>query len=198
MNNVLILTLAALLVTITSLILLVSQDWRWVIATLAIQYLGVMVLVYSFWPLEMAIAKMIAGWMAGAVLGMAVTSTPNSWQEQERPWPSGRLFRLLAASLVIITFASFYRHGENWITPISPPALWGGLILIGMGLLHLGLTTQPLRVVIGLLTVLSGFEILYAAVETSSLVAGLLAGVHLGLALVGAYLIMAPEMEANA
>jgi len=64
-----------------------------------------------------------------------------------------------------------------------------------MGLLQLGLTALPLRITIGLLTVLSGFEILYAVVETSTLVSGLLAGVSLGLALVGAYLLTIPTME---
>ena len=42
---------------------------------------------------------------------------------------------------------------------------------------------------IGLLTTLSGFELIYAAVENSVLVTGLLAVVTLGLALVGAYLL---------
>jgi hypothetical protein len=64
-----------------------------------------------------------------------------------------------------------------------------------MGLLHLGLTAQPLRISIGLLTTLAGFEIIYASVETSILVAGLLAGVNIGLGLVGAYMITASEME---
>ena len=34
--------------------------------------------------------------------------------------------------------------------------------MISGGMLHLGMTTRPMRVIIGLLTVLSGFEILYA------------------------------------
>jgi hypothetical protein len=71
-----------------------------------------------------------------------------------------------------------------------PPALvTGAVLLIGMGLINLGMTTRPLRVLLGLLTTLSGFELLYAAVESSVLVAGLLAVVTLGLALVGAYLL---------
>jgi hypothetical protein len=69
------------------------------------------------------------------------------------------------------------------------------MILIALGLLHLGLTSQPFRVVLGLLTVLSGFEILYAAVESSILITGLLAAVTLGLAMLGAYLITAPTLE---
>jgi hypothetical protein len=49
-------------------------------------------------------------------------------------------------------------------------------------------------VTLGLLTVLGGFEIFYAAVEDSTLVTGLLAGVDLGLALLGAYLISLPVL----
>jgi hypothetical protein len=64
-----------------------------------------------------------------------------------------------------------------------------------MGLLHLGLTAQPLRVVIGLLTVLAGIDIFYAVIESSTLVAGLLASVNLALSLIGAYLIVNPTIE---
>jgi hypothetical protein len=75
------------------------------------------------------------------------------------------------------------------------PVTAGSLLLIGMGLLHLGITSYILRVVIGLMTVISGFEILYSAVEGSVLVAGLLALINLGLALVGAYLLIADNSQ---
>jgi hypothetical protein len=75
------------------------------------------------------------------------------------------------------------------------PVINGGLLLIGMGLLHLGITARVLRVAIGLLTVLSGFEIIYATVEGSVLVAGLLAVINLGLALVGSYLLIASNAQ---
>jgi hypothetical protein len=67
---------------------------------------------------------------------------------------------------------------------------------MGMGILHLGITAQPMRVTIGLLTVFSGFEIVYAALEGSILVAALLATIDLGVALVGAYLLTAAPTEA--
>ncbi len=66
---------------------------------------------------------------------------------------------------------------------------------IGMGLLHLGITSRVLRVTIGLMTILSGFEILYSAVEGSVLVAALLAIINLGLALVGSYLLIASNTQ---
>jgi hypothetical protein len=80
---------------------------------------------------------------------------------------------------------------------ISLPIRWGSFILMSIGLLQLSLTSHPLRVIIGLLTALSGFEIIYAVIETSILVAGLLAVINLGLALVGAYLLLAPMLEAS-
>jgi hypothetical protein len=88
-------------------------------------------------------------------------------------------------------------HSGELLSSISFVIQWGSFFLIGIGLLQLSLTSHPLRVVIGLLTVLSGFEILYATMESSVLVTGLLAGVNLGLALVGAYLLVAPAMEAS-
>jgi hypothetical protein len=68
-------------------------------------------------------------------------------------------------------------------------------MLVGMGLLHLGMTQNPLRVVVGLLTVIAGFEVIYAAIETSVLVAGLLGVVNLGLALTGAYVLISGSLE---
>ncbi len=192
---------AVFLVSLTSLLLLNSRSWRWSIFILAVQYIGVFVLVAVQWPIEMALSKVVAGWMAGAVLGIAaseaIVAKPDSWRENEKAWPSGWIFRLLAASLVVLIVLSLAPKAAEIIPGIGLPQAWGSLILIGMGLLELGLTTQPMRVVIGLLTILSGFEILYAAVESSALVAGLLAAANMALALIGAYLLVAPGMEGS-
>jgi hypothetical protein len=104
------------------------------------------------------------------------------------------LFRLLAAGLVGLVVASAVPRIAVYIPAVATEQLLGAGILIGLGLLHLGLTSGTLRVILGLLTILAGFEILYAAVESSVLVAGLLAVVNLGLALVGAYLLVIPTL----
>ncbi|HNT25623.1 MAG TPA: hypothetical protein PKM21_14730 [Anaerolineales bacterium] len=187
--------LALVLATLTALALLISRDWRWSIAAIAIQYLAAFVLVSISWPLEMAIAKMIAGWMAGAILGMAMANAPEAWESKELAVQSARLFRLLAAGTVFIILLGIAPTAADWLPGINTFALWSSLLLMGMGLLQLGLTTQPPRVALGLLTVLTGFEILYAAVESSTLVAGLLASVNLFIALACAYLLTAPSIE---
>jgi hypothetical protein len=189
---------AIILVAFTAAMLLVSTNWRWIILTLALQYIGVFLLVALRWPLEMAAAKIVAGWMASAVLGFAINeavqTTPSAWQRTEKFSPSGTLFRLLASGLVAIIVFSISPSLEEWVEGVGTVQAVGALTLIGMGLLHLGLTTQTFRVVVGLLTFLAGFEILIAAVEVSTLVAGFLALINLGLALVGAYLLLAPNI----
>jgi hypothetical protein len=187
------------LIALTTQILLLSSSWRASTLALAAQYTGVFILVAGNWPFEMAVVKLVAGWMACAVLGIAVneaSASPNEgWKEEEQAWPSSRLFRLLASSLVFLIVISLAPRLVDWMPHFSFPQAAGGALLIGMGLLHLGLTSQPLRVAFGLLTVIAGFEILYSVVEASALVAGLLASVNLGLALAAAYLLLVPGME---
>lgn len=181
------LSLVALVVlVITTLLLLLSQNWRWSIIALAVQYLAVFALVASVWPLGLAAVKLVAGWMAGAVLGYA--QPDPELVDDAGSGGSAFVFRLLVAVLVwvlVFTLSPAFVA----LVPLPSSLVMAAILLIGMGLVHLGVTTRPLRVLIGLLTVLSGFELLYAAVENSVMVAGLLAMVTLGLALVGAYLL---------
>ena len=187
---------AVVLVSLTSIYILISRDWRYCIAALTLQYIGVFLLVDAFWPIELAVVKMVTGWMVAAILVVAMVSIPDNWSEFSRSQKYGSVFRILAASIFILTITSLVLNSENWLAMINLPIRWGSFFLVGIGLLQLSLTSHPMRVVIGLLTALSGFEIIYAAVETSTLVSGLLAGVNIGLALVCAYLLIAPSMEA--
>jgi hypothetical protein len=187
-----ILWLAALITLITSVTFLLVRDWRLSLGLLAFQYCGMFLLILSHWPTGMAAAKLITGWMSAAILGMTQSGFPN-YTHLDSSWPEGRTFRLFIAALVTIAIASFTPSLLVWLPGITLPVAYGGMILIGMGILQLGITIQPLRVTIGMLTVLSGFEILYASIENSVLVAALLSVVNLGIALVGVYLISAED-----
>ena len=186
---------AVIVVYLAASILLISSDWRLSISALAIQYAGIVILVGLSWPLEKAVVKLVAGWMAGAVLGLALISLPGRDRTEPRLPLSSVLFRLLGAAMVGFIAYSWGPIITTWMPEVALEQAYGGVVLLALGLFHLGLTSQPLRVVLGLLTVLGGFEILYAAVESSALVTGLLASVSLGLALVGAYLLIIPTQE---
>ena len=176
----------ALLITVaTSIGLLLQRDWRWGIGLLAIQYLSIFWLVQTLWPVSMAAVKLATGWMVCAVLGIAQLNKDHE-QEPDVSWPQGRLFRLFTAGIIMATTFTLSLRTSGWLE-LSLPIAWSCLLLIGMGLLQLGISAQPFRVILGLLTTMAGFEIIYAAVETSTLVAALLSTVNLGLGLTGAF-----------
>jgi uncharacterized membrane protein len=200
--------LAALFITLTALGLLLVNDWRVSIGLLAAQYVGVFALIAMQWPVTMAAVKLITGWIAGTVLSMAVLSTPEVREEinastpikdnligQDKYLPTSRIFYLLAAALVCLAVITQALRMQANLPDLPIEQSWGSLILVGLGLLKLGFSSKPLSTVLGLLTVLAGFEILYANLDSAPLTAGLLSGVNLALALGGAYLLLAPHME---
>jgi len=171
------------------------RDWRWSIILLAVQYLGMFILTLQHWPIGMASVKVVAGWMSAAILGMTRSGLANEDPQEESIWPRGRLFRLFAAAVILLIVAVVTPGVDHIMADAGFPVTSGSLLLIGMGLLHLGITARILPVTMGLMTVLAGFEILYSSVEGSVLVAALLAVINLGLALVGSYLMLAANAQ---
>lgn len=182
-------------IVVTSTGLLLTRDWRWSIILLAAQYLGMFVLVLQHWPLGMAAVKVVAGWMSAAILGMTQSGLSTADPPGEEAWPRGQPFRLFAAGIVWLIVVVITPGVDTIMADAGFAVTSASLLLIGMGLLQLGITSRILRVTIGLMTVLSGFEILYSAVEGSVLVAALLAVINLGLALVGSYLLIASNVK---
>lgn len=186
---------AVALAILTSVLLLVSRDWRVSISALGAQYVAVFILIMISWPFEYAVIKLIAGWIAAAVLGAGLAEQVDAWEDELGPHLSGILFRIFLAGLILFFAFSIAPEVARWALRAANFQIRAGLILVGMGLLHLGLTAQPIRSILGLLTVLSGFEIFYATIETSLLVNAILAAITLSLAFTGAYLRVAPLME---
>ena len=177
------------LVGLTSLVLLFYPNWRWTLLAVGVQYLAVAWLVSLSWPAGLAAIKLVVGWMAGAVL-----STVQATIDPPSEALSGRLFRLMVAILLLVVIFTLPPTTRAWLQ-VSQPVFWGGMVLAGMGLLQVSMTSRPLRVVLGLLSFLAGFEVLYAGLEFSVLVAGLMAAINLGLALAGTYLLSTPEQK---
>ena len=201
---------AVIIITIVSVSILITTDWRLSIIFMALIYTAEFLLVINTWTLQMAVVKLVAGWMTCAVIGMAAISSTRvrNYLEGTRNeldrisstrWnvsvTEGRPFHLVAASLVIISMFFLAPKLESYLPDINVYATLGGLILIGMGLLKLGFTQETLLTILGLLMLLAGFEIIYAFMEDSALVAGLLAVITLGIGLAGAYLLITPFIE---
>lgn len=185
---------AVLILAAASTGLLLGRDWRLELGLLAVQYAGVATLVALHWPIGMAAAKLVAGWIATAAIGMTLTTQPVADLVPEPFWPRRRTFHLFMAGMVFVATAAATPRVSAAMAGVDAPVVAGALLLSGMGLVQLGTRGETAHVIFGLLTVLAGFEIFYAAVEGSILVAGLLAVVNLGLGLAGAYLLTAESL----
>lgn len=176
--------------------ILVVPSRRLMTGMLALQYIGVFLLVSVSWPLEIAVVKLVAGWMASAVLFLTYQNLPGPVSEGRMGVTlPGTFFKGFTGMLIGISVYSLVPTALRWFLGATQYQLLGGLWLLGLGLLQLLLTRDSLRIIIGLLTVISGFEILYATLEASVLMTGLLAILNIGLAFLGSYLLMASNLE---
>jgi hypothetical protein len=184
---------------LTSIVILLSRDWRVGLGALALQYLAAFWLVSQHLPFAMGSVKLITGWMVVAILGMTRLNLTQVGQgELDTFHPQNGSFRIALMGIVALAAFGTAPRVETSIPGLGLPVIVGGLLLIGSGVVHLGVTNDLLRISLGLLTMLSGFEILYAAVESAILVTGLLAVINLGLGVLGSYLLMAGSIPLTA
>jgi hypothetical protein len=160
-------------------------------------YVGIFILLLVSWPFEMAVVKLIAGWISASVLGISIFNGSMRDYSQIQYSPSEIIFRISAAGLVGLVVISISPGILGLIREASNEQVIGGVILLGMGLLNLGFSGQSLNTIVGLLTFLGGFEILYSTIDSSILVNGFLAIINLSIALVGAYLLLSPTLESD-
>ncbi len=195
-------------VLVTALLLVVSRDWRLNVLALAAQYLFVTLLMTRIVRVEMAAVKGLIGWVICLVFYLteqqAHSLTVAEGSDEHRPlslhsWFEARLvgwrregisaqaaFSFMAAALVTVTASV---GAVNMPLPEMP----GSLTLVcyyvaGLGMLLLGVSHDPLRVGVGLLMCLSGFDLFYVALEPSLVVTGLIGAIMFVVALGMAYL----------
>ncbi len=184
----------------TTLVMLLSLDWRASLIALGFQYAGVFVLVGNTWPLEMALIKLATGIIVCSLLAIELVKVPDDqsplFKVQGEPLtPSDRIFRVFLAIIFGLAVYSLAPNAAKWILNASYYQILASLYLCGMGILILGITNRPFLVVVGLLTFLSGFEIIFATLETSPLIAGFFSFLSFGIALLGTYILASQKIK---
>jgi hypothetical protein len=190
------------LVVTASLIIMV-RDWRASLAALLAQYLLLGFLLTRLIPLEVATVKTLIGALICPILYL--TARRGRWgrqRDKDRPspfptgwevFPVGLPFRLLAVVLMGLVASSLLK---SYPLPEVPRDIGFACYWLALaGLLVMILTAEPLKAGLGLLTFMAGFELFYAALESSLSVVGLLGIVNLFMALAIAYLASAGQVE---
>ncbi|OGO20274.1 MAG: hypothetical protein A2Z14_16190 [Chloroflexi bacterium RBG_16_48_8] len=177
--------IATILSGITAGIIIVSDDLRLRLGMLVLQYVCVTGLISLTIPLNISIIKLAAGWVACLVIGITIAQK-DRYRALTRvgALPTGWVFRMIAVLMISTSAIGIGQFSLIDLLGIRKVSVASTLLLIGLGILQIGLTEDPIGVGMGLLIVISGFEILYSALEPSLAVMALMASIHIGIALV--------------
>ena len=200
---------------LTGALIVLVRDWRITLMALLGQYVVVGVILSRLVLPEIALIKVLIGalicpmlYLAARQSGWGMFSLPQILERLPRRGYSengglavfrvGLSFRALTVALVLV-LAIVINHTYP-LQGIPPDVGLGCYWLILTGLLVLMLTEEPLKAGPGLLTALSGFELLYTPLELSLTVVFLWAVIVLLVALSIAYLaasrgVSAPEED---
>lgn len=178
---------SALIVIITSIAILYDFEWQVNLILLAIQYFASFFLLMVFWPINMAGSVLISGWIAAFVYYYTLNNISGGRRVSINLLSLGAIFRLLAGSLTFLVIITSYSHLTFWFPSASPPLLIGSLTLITIGFLILGMSLRTERVILGLLTFLTGFEVAFTQVDNSILMVTLSCLIFLSIGLTGAF-----------
>jgi hypothetical protein len=197
--------LISLLIAAALLVILVN--WRLLIVALALQYILVGLMLTRVVPIELAAVKALVGIMICPVL--FITARRVHWgrpeeeaeedgaaaQRPQRRWwhilGAGWPVRVIVAVLALaISTGLASRSPLSIVTDVSlsRDLTIGAFSVMLLGLINAALAENPLKVGIGLLSILAGFELLYTTVEPTLTIVGLLGLTNLFLALAIAYL----------
>jgi hypothetical protein len=165
-------------------LMLAAADWRMRVGGLGSLFLIEFIVILQIWPLALASVKVISGWMGIALLSTSMINTER--EINHRRITAEIIFRFLFAFLIWIVILTVAPSINAWI-PIPYTNLYIGLSLMGSGLFFLGLTDDFFEIILGLLTILVGFDIIYSSLEGSALVTGIYASIIILICLLSGY-----------
>jgi hypothetical protein len=175
------------------LVLFTSRSWLRCLAAQGVAYLGVFLILLGQGgggnTTGLAAIRLVGGWMALAVLGATASQGVRDAVEED----AGFVFRFLLFGLIFMVAWSLSGGTLDWIPGVGFEGAVVGVLLLFVGLIRTGLVRGPMQIILSLLAAFSGFELVFSAIDSSALMAALLASISLGLALVGAYLGTGPE-----
>jgi len=199
-------TSATVSVIFTAGVIVVIKDWRASLLAMIFQYVIVGLLLMSEIRMELALIKTLVGALICVILYMTARHVewgrppqpPPAGEEEEEPaeppvsqWllPTELPFRFLAALLVMV--AAYGGASTQPLPDVGEAISLAAYTLAALGLLAMGLTDEPLKAGLGLLTFVSAFELFYTVLEPSLIVVGFLGLSNFLIALAIAYLTVA-------
>ncbi len=179
----------------TAGLIVLAEDWRALLTALTAQYLLAGLLLTGTIQPQVVLLKIIVGGMICSILYLTarhIRSGATARGLGPYHLPLGFHFRLLAIVLAGLTAYGLF---GRYPLPEAPAFLvFAAYWLAVMSCLTMIISQEALKAGLGLLTLETGFEILYAALEKGLLIAGLLGIINILMALTIAYLASTQEL----
>jgi hypothetical protein len=206
---------------LTGVTIFLTSDWRLSLTALLVQYVLLGMALTRFVQAELALVRVLVGVLVVPILYLTARRIQEvrlpelGGQPQERGlrlpvgWNAGplglplRLLTVLLVGLALIRFFPNYRAalptlvGEGVAVP--PDIIFVAFWLATMGLVGLIVSSHALRVGPALLTILAGFDLVYAGLQSNLAVTGFFGALTLLAALAFSYLAavqgLGPDLE---
>jgi hypothetical protein len=186
---------------LAALIIFLTADWRLALGALFAQYVLVGLALTRYIRPEVAVVKVLVGVVVVLILyltarrlqdimrPLAGEGDPPRFPSFQTGWRGGAMgiaLRFLCVLLVGLVLVRLFQDYQLTVVPleIALVACWLG----AMGMMGLILGGDPLRVALALFTILTGFDLVYAAFEPSLAIAGFFSAFTLSAALAFSYL----------
>jgi hypothetical protein len=195
---------------LTALIMFLTSDWRLSLTALLVQYVFVGLALTRTIQTEIALVKILVGVLAVSILYLTarhIQEEAGSQPTDENSprllglsvrWGAGPLGLPLRLLTVVLITLGLVRLFMDYSFPLAPADIAFVVFWMGsMGIMGLVLSGDPLRVATAMLTILAGFDLVYATLEPSLSIAGFWGALTLMAALAFAYLATVHALSVN-
>ncbi len=159
---------------------------KWALICMGIIYLSIFIISVQFNSTWSALIRLMTGLATLLMVFISLSGKQLTFPQTPR---SGLLFRLLGFILFSLIAALVSIKAANFLNfPLD--VILAGLLVTFCGILELGTSGFPLKVILGILVLYCGFSTIYCSLETSILVNGLLSAINLALGVVGSYFVI--------
>jgi hypothetical protein len=193
---------------LTALVIFLTSDWRLSLAALLVQYILIGLALTRYIQFEVAVVKILIGILVVPILYLGARRIQEAWQAQGNDrgglqflgltlgWDAGPLGLPLRVLTVLLVILALVRVWTDFRLPLVPIDIAFAAVWLGsMGIMGLVLGGGPLRIAPALLTILAGFDLVYASLEHSLAIVGFLGVLTLLTALAFSYLAVVQSLN---
>ncbi len=175
-----------LVIFVGGVLFLISSRKPVVFASVGSIMVAEFIIDFQFGSFSSALVRLVASLSALFAIYLSMKEINNSLPII----PRNSAFFRITAYIMFVSVSVLLATGISDFLGIPIEITVGGLIAIFCGLLQLGISTSPSKVVIGIIILDIGFASIYCILESSLLVNGLISAVLLLLGGLGAYFVV--------